>query len=80
MVNNSKAAGGYDSISNVLVINNKNTGWGTDFYEAFNKTLKTKDSYLEYSKLLNLNSKDSPAEFVAEVFARRMQGQIFLMI
>lgn len=25
-------------------------------------------------------SKDSPAEFVAEVFARRMQGQIFLMI
>lgn len=144
IVNNSKAAGGYDSISNVLVINNKNTGWGTDFYEAFNKTLKTKDSYLEYSKLLNLNkntvfndmritiyhelghcnhkaickdfekmdklkeldnlafsdksitteflndktiqstaakvskySKDSPAEFVAEVFARRMQGQIF---
>lgn len=55
IVNNSKAAGGYDSISNVLVINNKNTGWGTDFYEAFNKTLKTKDSYLEYSKLLNLN-------------------------
>lgn len=143
-VNSSRAAGGYDNISNIIVINNKNSGWGTDFYEIFNKTLKTKNSYLEYSEQLKSNkntifndmyeiiyhelghcnhkaickdfekmgklkeveerlisdksiineflndktiqkttgkvseySKESPAEFVAEVFARRMQGKTF---
>lgn len=142
-VNSSRAAGGYDNISNIIVIGNKNTDWGI-VYEFFNKTLKTKNSYLEYSEQLKSNqntifndmyeiiyhelghcnhkaicknfekmgklkeveymlisdksiineflnnkaiqktagkvseySKESPAEFVAEVFARRIQGKIF---
>ena len=50
--NNSKAVGGYDHISNVLVVNETNSHGGWNFYKAFNETLKSKQNYLEYSKQL----------------------------
>lgn len=59
--NNKNVAGGYSHISNVLTLRNvgkeiNNSEMRINFYDAFNKTLKTQNSYLEYSKKLHQNN------------------------
>lgn len=56
--NNINANGGYDHISNIIVLRNKDPKWNIDWYDTFNKTLKRKNGYLEYSKELKAN--DNP--------------------